>query len=198
MNMRKVYLYGSLGKKYGVGPHLVSGETTQQVFQGLCCLLGPGFKKMVKEGHFNILRDKKSKENNMLVEEVSFQLGKTEKLFVYPCVSGRGKWGSAIVGLVMFVVGAIITFGSAGTASPLGTQLMVAGAGMLLGGILTAIATPPSMDVAEQPRNPSFIFNGTVNVTEQGGPVPVVMGRCPRASSVVLSAGLSNQNQSNG
>jgi predicted phage tail protein len=45
-------------------------------------------------------------------------------------------------------------------------------------------------DLAPQQDRPSFLFNGVTNNTQQGGPVPIVMG-LHLVGSVVVSASLN-------
>ena len=50
--------------------------------------------------------------------------------------------------------------------------------------------TPENNEIAD--NRASYIFNGAVNLTAQGNPVPLLYGRM-RAGSVVVSAGLSTE-----
>ena len=65
------------------------------------------------------------------------------------------------------------------------------GTSMILGGVAQMIApTPKSSDPSERPENkPSYAFNGAVNTTAQGQPVPVGYGRLI-VGSAVISAGI--------
>jgi predicted phage tail protein len=66
------------------------------------------------------------------------------------------------------------------------------GWGLVLGGVSSLLFTPKTHDPAatERPENkPSYAFNGPVNTTAQGNPVPVGYGRL-RVGSQVISAGL--------
>ena len=62
---------------------------------------------------------------------------------------------------------------------------------MILGGVAQMIApTAKSSDPSERPENqPSYVFNGAVNTTAQGHPVPVGYGRLI-VGSAVISAGI--------
>jgi predicted phage tail protein len=126
--------------------------------------------------------------------------------------AGIGLIAAAIVlgpiGLgVLGATGAIA--GTAGVATAIG----YVGAAMVLGGtaqlLSPALTTGPRSFGASSGRAParesfsprnnepadnraSYIFNGAVNLTAQGNPVPICYGRM-RIGSVVVSAGLSTE-----
>jgi predicted phage tail protein len=68
------------------------------------------------------------------------------------------------------------------------------GVSMVLGGVASLLAQPPSPNAATSqaaPGNqPSFLFNGVTNNSQQGGPVPLVFGT-HLVGSVVVNAGLN-------
>ena len=67
-------------------------------------------------------------------------------------------------------------------ATYVGTSLVIAGASQML------TPTPPTPP--EAPENkPSYVFNGAVNTTAQGYPVPIGYGRMI-VGSAVISAGI--------
>ncbi len=66
------------------------------------------------------------------------------------------------------------------------------GIGLVLAGVSQMLVGNPASDApSERPENlPSYAFNGAVNTTAQGNPVPVLYGRL-RVGSQVISSGLS-------
>jgi predicted phage tail protein len=84
------------------------------------------------------------------------------------------------------------------TAGGIGAQVALTagfiGAGMVVGGISQLLAgTPKAPGIAEKEANrPSFLFNGVVNTTAQGHPVPIGYGRM-RVGSAVISAGITTE-----
>lgn len=188
--IREVQLYGTLAKKYGSNPIMIEAETTLLVMQGLFCKLGNGFKQMVREGQFHIYKDKPLKKD-MGQEEVAFTLGSVTELHLVPVITGSGAIGRIIMGAALLVVGYFFPI--------LAPYTNGIGLSMILGGAIELLSPTPKLtgtgsNANQAGQNPSFIFNGTVNVTEQGGPVPIILGRMRRASSVVLSAGLTVEN----
>ena len=101
-----------------------------------------------------------------------------------PIFTGAGGNGAsiiqAVVGVVMIVVGCFTWYAG-------GWALVVSGVGMILGAICTALMSP-SNDDDEDDSGSSYYFNGAVNTTNQGVPVPLVFGRCRVGSAVISSA----------
>jgi predicted phage tail protein len=129
---------------------------------------------------------------------------------------GKAVAGVALIGASVLTAGlaapaglaALGTFG--GFAGALGSEVAIggvglgltyggialAGASMVLGGISSLLTTPPAQTQATQPtamappgNNPSFLFNGVTNNSQQGGPVPLVFGT-HLVGSIVVSAAL--------
>lgn len=84
-------------------------------------------------------------------------------------------------------------------SGPLGAAIFGAGitaslfAGALIIGTSALISTlvrPKAQNDRDAVNRSSFIFDGAVNIIEQGGPVPLVYGRA-RVGSVVVDAGIS-------
>lgn len=187
MSQRKVYLHGALAKKWGKQPFLVDADTTQLVMQGLFVQLGAKFKQTIKEGKWHVLKGKPKAKNDLGPEEVQFKLGeKVMELHIMPAIEGAGAVFRVVLGVILVVGGFV--FGQ--------SWAIQLGASMILGGVAQLLAPKPQMSKPSDQagQQASFMFNGTVNVTEQGGPVPIIYGRVPRASCVVLSAGLTVEN----
>lgn len=189
MTSRAMYLHGSLAEQYGEGPHFIDANSTRMAYVGLCSKLGKKFKQLIKEGTFHITRNGVLDDAEAVgMEEVNFTLGNTKELHLWPAVSGGSAVVRIVIGIVLIVVGYFVPV--------LAPYLYPMGASLILGGVVELLAPKPQLSkpTDQAGQNPSFLFNGTVNVTEQGGPVPVVLGRVRRASSVVLSAGLTTEN----
>ena len=106
----------------------------------------------------------------------------------------------AIVGAVLIVVGcimyayggqALIAAGlkaetAAFVAEGVGAAIMGAGFSMAVNGVVTALASPSKMEVDDSEEQ--YYFNGPVNTTDQGVPIPLVFGRCKVGSRVISSS----------
>ena len=104
--------------------------------------------------------------------------------------------GVALIGLAALAgpaaFGALSGAWAAGWGATAGYFAAHVGVGLVLGGLSQLVSpTPKSGSPAERPENkPSNIFNGPVNTTAQGHPVPVCYGRLI-VGSAVISAGIS-------
>ena len=186
---RTIYLHGSLGKTYGRDPIVINADTTYLVMQGLICRFGNKFKQIIRDGQWHILKGKKANKDDMGAEEVQFTLGKTSELHIIPAVSGKSAVARIIIGVVLIIVGVW-------TGNPYAIQ---AGLALVIGGAVELLTPKPKINSTQQAgQNPSFMFNGAVNVTEQGGPVPIILGRVRHCGCVVLSAGLTTENLTTG
>ena len=86
----------------------------------------------------------------------------------------------AIAGVAMIVVGALTSW------TGIGASLIGAGVGMVLGAICTMLMKPSKND-DEDDSGSNYYFNGAVNTTVQGNPVPLIFGRCRVGSAVISS-----------
>ena len=125
---------------------------------------------------------------------------------IAPVIAGAGRTFSAIaigVGLIgasflfpgaglfgttgLFGAGAATT----GIATTIGTALSAVGAGLVLTGVADMISPTPEPQARKEQEQLESVtsLDGIVNVSRQGIPVPVVLGRV-YAGSVVISSGL--------
>lgn len=132
------------------------------------------------------------KEN--LTNETYQAVRKCKTIRFMPIFSGAGGKNASviqgIIGVALIIIGAILmapTGGGSATLSSYGFSLLVAGVGMALGAICTLLMRPSKDDTEDSAS--SYFFNGAVNTTQQGMPVPLVFGRC-RVGSAVISASI--------
>lgn len=117
-----------------------------------------------------------------------------QRITIAPVVSGAGGngLGQILLGAALIAVSWWNPMGWAAAGSFLSqATLYSVGTSMILGGVAQMIApTAKAQDPSERPENqPSYVFNGAVNTTAQGHPVPVVYGRLI-VGSAVISAGI--------
>lgn len=128
-------------------------------------------------------------------EQLAHPVGKNQTIEFIPLVAGADSdffqviLGAALIGLSFFLptspLIAGFEFSLSSIASSLGWSLLIGGVSQLLFG------QPPPADPQERPDNvPSDYFNGPVNTTAEGQPVPIGYGRMIIGSHVV-SAGFS-------
>lgn len=134
--------------------------------------------------------------------DLGLPFGEREVFSIAPAIAGAGGnfgrilLGAGLIGASFLFPGAGLfgpTFGVAsatGIAATIGTGLSAIGAGLVLGGVAEMISpTPQPQQRKEAEQLESFTFSGIVNISRQGIPVPVVLGRA-YAGSVVISSGL--------
>lgn len=132
--------------------------------------------------------------------DLGLPFGEREVFSIAPAIAGAGNnfgrilLGAGLIGASFLFPGAGLFGGggiiATGTAATIGTGLSAIGAGLVLGGVAEMISpTPQPQQRKEAEQLESFTFSGIVNISRQGIPVPVVLGRA-YAGSVVISSGL--------
>lgn len=183
--MKQITLHGELADKFGAEPFDLDAPTPAMITRGLISRFGPEFRQIIREGTFEFVCIKDDKKTYVHDEMTATMVVDADEVHITPVLEGSGRFGQIILGIVLIVVSAIIP----------GTQgsLTAVGIAMVAGGIVQLLTPVPSVDALSNERpdaRPSFVFNGAVNVYEQGGPVPLVYGRF-KAGSVIVSAGFS-------
>lgn len=190
--MIRLHLYGQMKKDYGDYMDF-DARTPREAVTALAYQC-PKYKKYLQENSWHIILG--DKENEIGEQELDIHLGKYQEVHLIPAIEGQGRWGTAIAGAVLFVVGAVITYASWGTASPLGGQLMWMGGAMMVGGLIAATTKIPGAKETkkeEKDKRASFLFSGAVNSSTQGLPIPRGYGRVLIGSSVVSASVYAEQ-----
>lgn len=116
-----------------------------------------------------------------------------EVIRIVPVIIGSKKSGilQTILGSALVAVGAVMTYLSGGTASPLAAGLMSTGIGMMAGGIIQMLSPQPAGLASKQDADnkASYAFGGVTNTAAQGNPVPLGYGR-RRIGGAIISAGI--------
>ena len=184
--LKTIRLYGKLGAQFG-RIHRLAVKSAAEAVRALC-VLKPGFEKELMTSHgrgieYAVFLGRK----NIGQDEMHHPAG-SEDIRIAPVLQGAGRGGlfQTILGAAMVAVGA--WFGQG--------WLVNMGIGMMVGGIMQMIS--PQMkglsakDGAE--NGASYNFNGAVNTTAQGNPVPLGYGRMI-VGSAVISAGIYAMDQ---
>jgi len=185
--IRTIKLYGALAKDTGVSSIDLDVNSPIELANGLRSQV-KGFRKATMDypNLYLILSDRNN-ENVSCVTPDSFQFPLNEKAEVLHLtneIEGAGIEAGVIA--IFTAMGA-----SAAVAATLATIAINMAISFALGAIANMLAPSPKtgsgQDGAEEKR--SFIYNGAVNVMEQGYPVPLVYG-IHMTGSVVVSAGV--------
>lgn len=193
----KIYLHGSLGETYGTEPMSVYTKTTKTAFQYLSSRLGVSFKQTILQGNWHIAKGSITSssvselDDCMPPEEVELPLQENE-LHVFPEIGGAGGKGGSIIqmvmGVILIIVGIVLI--ATGGGATLGAYLIITGVTMLASGLLGYFTKSPRIGKTQtdtlDPR-PSFLYNGVVNNTEQGVPVPLVYGEMITGTTVIFA-----------
>ncbi|OPB09050.1 tail assembly protein [Pseudomonas synxantha] len=196
--MQTILLSGSLARLVGKREHNV---TTANGFKDVVGYLKqyPGFEKFMVESRERGLRFAIfiGKEN-IGEDDLDKPTGRGV-IRIVPVITGSKRAGSlqTIIGVILIAVASVATSGFAGIAAG-GTWGMVGAVGisMTLGGAMQMLSPQPKgLSTQDGPNNrPSYSFNGPVNTSAQGNPVPLLYGRMI-VGSAVISAGIYSEDQ---
>lgn len=195
--LRTIRLYGKLGAQFG-RVHRLAVSSCVEAIQALAVLL-PGFEREVISskdrgiGYACFIGKRNLKEENLV------DLCGDNDIRIAPMIMGSKRGG-----LFSIVLGAALFFTAPYLASPIfasgvsgGAALAIsAGAAtlgklLMLGGVMQLIS-PQQKGIATKdgPDNgASYNFNGPVNTTAQGNPVPLLYGEMV-VGSATISAGI--------
>ena len=188
--MIRLHLYGQMKKDYGDYMDF-DARTPREAVTALAYQC-PKYKKYLQENSWHIILG--DKENEINEQELDIHLGKYQEVHLIPAIEGQGKWGTAIAGAVLFVVGAVLTY--TGIGAGVGVNLMYMGGAMIVGGLIAATTKIPGAKETkkeEKDKRASFLFSGAVNSSTQGLPIPRGYGRVLIGSSVVSASVYAEQ-----
>ncbi len=191
--MRTIKLYGELGKKYG-RVHRYDVKSVAEAIRALSSNFKE-FKKDLMTAHERGVgyKIRNSRHELSEVKEISQPAGKV--ISFTPVVIGANAESRILIGIA--IIAAVIISGGSGAPGAAGYFASVGtgiGVSLVLGGVVQLLSPVPKVDTDgpnERPENtPSYAFNGPVNTTAQGHPVPVGYGRLI-VGGAVISAGIS-------
>lgn len=183
--LKKIRFYGVLAKKFGKEFRL-EVESTREAMRALSVQM-PGFEHFMLHAHeqgleFAVFQDKHN------ISETELDMNTSAKVIkVVPKVKGAGGAFQTIIGAVLVVVGAVMVF--TGVGAPIGTALIGAGVGMMVGGI--AMMLMPKIENQDQNQDGNKAnkgFGSAVTTVAQGNPVPVLYGQ-REVGGFIASAG---------
>jgi predicted phage tail protein len=187
---KKITLLGELGKKFG-RTHYFDVKTTSEAIRALCANF-KGFRKHLIDSDKNNVGYKiLFKKGPLMDEKECFDpIGAKDEIKILPVIAGADSGtGKIIGGVLLIAIGAVLTFTPLAAASP---YIIAAGVSLTLGGIVQLLTPLPKAPKPpeRQEDKAGYIFNGAVNTTVQGFPVPVGYGRLI-VGSAIISAGIT-------
>ncbi|MGL5600612.1 tail assembly protein [Citrobacter freundii] len=186
-----IRLYGALGARFG-RVHKLAVQTSAEAVKALCINFD-GLEQYLynakKNGMtFAVFRGKR----NIGVEDYR-NLGGDNDIRIAPVMEGSKKAGvfQTILGAVLVVAGAILSFTPLAGASP---YLIMAGVSMMAGGVFQMLSPQPKgLQGRDDPDNkPSYAFGGSVNTLAMGNPVALLYGE-REIGGAIISAGIISE-----
>lgn len=177
MTIKTIRLYGVLGTKFGREHKFVCDDTAGAV-RALCSMV-PGFQAFLMNSKeaglgFACFIGKK----NISEQQLSYPAN--DDIRIAPIIMGSGRGGLFGIILGVALIGAAFFTGGASLAAwgALQTGMAVAGIAMTLTGVSQFLTKQPKglTSVESADNRASYNFNGVVNATAQGNPVPLLYG----------------------
>ena len=189
--MKTIILHGDLRQKFGREFQL-DVKTPAEAVRALCSQI-KGFRGYLHNHTNDAFKVFVGGRNAS--EEIGSPCSDREVIRIAPVIQGAGSVGRIVLGaaLIVFsggIAGGLVAAGMTGATSA-GVAMM--GLSMVLGGVVELLSPTTSTDTAtaESVTNtPSYNFNGPVNTTAQGHPVPLCYGEMI-VGSAVISAGMT-------
>lgn len=199
--MKNILLLGELGKRFG-RKYRLNVKTPAEAIRALCANF-PEFESFVSNSEkrnvgYRVIVGKQ----DLTADQLHDPMGK-EVIKIVPVIAGAGGngigtiiLGVALIALSFYIPGSMFAI-SAAMATGVSVTTMASaaffvGVALTLSGATQMLSpTAAGSDPSEKPENqPSYVFNGAVNTTAQGQPVPIGYGRLIVGSAVV-SAGIT-------
>ena len=194
--LRRVVLHGELAEEFGK-EHNIAVKSFDEAIRAINCRR-PGFRQAIKkDAEYALVRgryldtiEKLQAKGDQLSEEeykMRIKFNNNEDFHIVPVAAGnKSGWFRVILGIVLIVVGAYFKM----------APLIKIGAGLVLSGVSQLLSPMPEMNSIadayngrERPEDqPSYIFNGSINTTEQGTIIPLVYGESFIGSKTVSAS----------
>ncbi len=200
--LRTIRLYGYLGAQFG-RVHRLAVASCAEAVQALCVLL-PGFERELMTSKDRGVGYACFLGRRNLADDQLFDLAGQEDIRIAPMVEGakRGGLFTLVLGAALFFAAPyLVNPATAGLLGEGGAMAFAAGVGsmgkvLMLSGV-TQLLSPQQkgLSTADGPDNgASYNFNGPVNTSAQGNPVPLLYGELI-IGSAAISAGIFAEDQ---
>ncbi|BCX51666.1 tail assembly protein [Comamonas testosteroni] len=200
--LRTIRLYGYLGAQFG-RVHRLAVASCAEAVQALCVLL-PGFERELMTSKDRGVGYACFLGRRNLADDQLFDLAGQEDIRIAPMVQGakRGGLFTLVLGAALFFAAPyLVNPAMAGLLGEGGAMVFGAGVGsmgklLMLSGV-TQLLSPQQkgLSTADGPDNgASYNFNGPVNTSAQGNPVPLLYGELI-IGSAAISAGIFAEDQ---
>lgn len=192
--LRTVRLYGRLGAQFG-RVHRLAVNSTAEAVRALCVLV-PGFEAaLTSSAGRGVSYACFMGRRNLTEGELGHPVGDND-IRIAPMPAGGKRAGlfQTILGAAILVVSAL-TYNAYGATA--GWAMMTGmGVSLALGGVVQMLSPQQrALSAKDRAENgASYNFNGPINTSAQGNPVPVLYGRMI-IGSATISAGIFSEDQ---
>ena len=168
---RTIHLMGRMGQLFGE-THRLNCETVQEAMHALDCMKGGVRRYLLDCTESDVMFTVQKGEDFIGMENIGDNL-EADDIIISPVPGGsKSGLGKLIVGIIMIVV-AVMFPGSTPFMKGLMTGVFTVGVNLALAGIIEMTMDDPD----ELKEEKSSLFNGPVNTTKMGVPVPICYGR---------------------
>jgi len=200
--LRTIRLYGKLGARFGRVHRFVCNDTAGAV-RALCAMVS-GFEAFLTQSKdkgigYAVFIGKQNISQDALIAPIG-----EEDIRIAPVILGSGRGGffqivlgAILVAAAFYTGGASMAAGGGIAYSGIAGQMAFSmGVAMMLGGVTQLLVKQPKgITGVQSPDNgASYNFNGPVNVTAQGNPVPVLYGEMT-VGSVTVSGDIYSEDR---
>ena len=191
--MTEVILHGALGKHVGRSRWKLAVNSPAEALHLIEANTGRVFDFLKKDAENNLAgyRVLLNEKDIVVPDQLQLPTKKYTKIEFVPVAAGAaGNSGLAIglivVGVILLIVAAF-TYGATGVAAAkVFAVAATLGVSLLLSGIIQLISPSPEQAKNKESKS-SYLFNGAVNTTRQGNPVPLGYGQMLIGSQVISS-----------
>lgn len=182
-----VKLLGKLGQTFG-RQHSFDITTPVEAFKALAANY-PDFWQYLHSSDANGIGYRVLVGNHSLdLAELPRSIVSDQPLIIVPVVSGSGGVGRVIAGAAL--IGVALAAPGVGFLGLTATNFGLIGGALVVSGVSMLLSPTPKAPKDSESNKASFVFNGPVNTSAQGMPVPICYGRLI-VGSQVISAGIS-------
>jgi predicted phage tail protein len=172
---RTIHLMGRMGQLFGE-THRLNCETVQEAMHALDCMKGGVRRYLLECTDSDVQFTVQKGEDFMDYDNIGHNLGKDD-LIITPVPNGskKNKILKVIVGAILIYIGFLIggAEGASEMAKFVGAALFSTGMQLALTGIIELTMDDPD----ELKEEKSSLFNGPINTTKMGVPVPICYGK---------------------
>jgi len=169
---RTIHLMGRMGQLFGE-THRLNCETVQEAMHALDCMKGGVRRYLLECTDTDVQFTVQKGEDFMDYDNIGHNLGEDD-IIITPIPSGSGKGvGKIILGVILIVVGYMMGAGAEGGKLAVAAGLFSSGMQLALSGIIELTMDDPD----ELNEEKSSLFNGPINTTKMGVPVPICYGK---------------------